>query len=102
VSDPDDRLAGTVAFVPPVPVRLTDEDLLAALEQIPVQYQEVILLSDVEELTYKEIAANLSIPIGTVMSRLHRGRTLLRQELVSAQRSSGVARAGEPPRATRG
>jgi RNA polymerase sigma-70 factor (ECF subfamily) len=102
VSDPDDRLAGTVAFVPPVPDRLTDEDLLAALERIPAQYQEVILLSDVEELTYKEIAANLSIPMGTVMSRLHRGRTLLRQELVSARPATGAAHASEPPRATRG
>ena len=44
VSDPDDRLAGTVAFVPPVPDRLTDEDVLAALDRIPSQYQEVILL----------------------------------------------------------
>jgi RNA polymerase sigma-70 factor (ECF subfamily) len=102
VSDPDDRLAGTVPFVPPIPDRLTDQDLLAALERIPVHYQEVILLSDVEELTYKEIAANLSIPIGTVMSRLHRGRTALRQELVAAQRVSGVPHASEPPRATRG
>lgn len=102
VSAPDDRLSGTVAFVPPVPDRLTDEDLLAALGRIPVPYQEVILLSDVEELTYKEIAANLSIPIGTVMSRLHRGRTLLRQELVSAPRASGAPHASEAPRATRG
>ena len=87
VSDPDERLAGTIPFVPPVPDRLTDEEVLAALEQLPLQYQEVILLSDVEEFTYKEISSTLSIPIGTVMSRLHRGRALLRQELVKVNRA---------------
>jgi RNA polymerase sigma-70 factor (ECF subfamily) len=90
VSDPDGHLAGTVPFVPPTPDRLTDEEILAALRQIPAQFQEAILLSDVEELTYKEIAAALSVPIGTVMSRLHRGRALLRQELVKS-------RGGESP-----
>jgi RNA polymerase sigma-70 factor (ECF subfamily) len=81
VDDPGDALASTVPFVPPVPEHLTDEELLGALQRIPPQYQEVIVLCDVDELPYKDIAAALSIPIGTVMSRLHRGRALLRQEL---------------------
>jgi RNA polymerase sigma-70 factor (ECF subfamily) len=81
VDDPDDRIAHTIPFVPPVPQELTDEDVLGALGRIPVQFQEVIVLCDVEELTYKEIADVLAIPLGTVMSRLHRGRTLLRSEL---------------------
>jgi RNA polymerase sigma-70 factor (ECF subfamily) len=81
VEDPDDKLAAAVPFVPPVPEHLTDEEMLAALRRIPEQYQDVILMSDVEELTYKEIASTLDIPMGTVMSRLHRGRALLRQEL---------------------
>jgi len=85
VSDSDDVLAATVPFVPPVPQQLTDDDLLAALGRVPAQYQEVILLSDVEELPYKDIAAALEIPIGTVMSRLHRGRSLLRQELTTTR-----------------
>lgn len=85
VSDADDALASTVAFAPPVPEHLTDEDLLGALRRIPVQYQEVIVLSDVEELSYKDIAKNLSVPIGTVMSRLHRGRALLRQQLTAGK-----------------
>jgi RNA polymerase sigma-70 factor (ECF subfamily) len=81
MEDANDLVAATVPFVPPVPEHLTDEDLLGALKRIPAQYQEVIVLSDVEELSYKEIAATLAVPIGTVMSRLHRGRALLRQEL---------------------
>ncbi len=91
VEDPDDRIAETVPFVPPVPQHLTDEEVLTALREIPATYQEIILLSDIEELTYKEISAVLAIPMGTVMSRLHRGRTLLRQHLASAQ-TEGNAR----------
>ena len=77
----EERVTNMVPFVPPIPEHVTDEDLLLALGQIPPQHQEVILLCDVEEMTYKEIAAALGIPIGTVMSRLHRGRDLLRTEL---------------------
>ncbi len=80
VPDTDDRLT-MVPFVPPIPQTLTDEDVLGALERLPERFQEVIVLCDVEELSYKEIAAALEIPLGTVMSRLHRGRALLRSEL---------------------
>ena len=81
VSDPDDRIAHTAAFVPPVPQDLTDELVLDSLRRLPAPFQDVILLCDVEELSYKEVAQVLSIPIGTVMSRLHRGRAQLRIEL---------------------
>jgi RNA polymerase sigma-70 factor, ECF subfamily len=81
VSDPDDRIAETVQFVPPVPQHLSDEEVVAALRRIPQQYQEVIILCDVEEMAYKEIGEALGVPVGTVMSRLHRGRALLRAEL---------------------
>ncbi len=84
VSDPDDRIAQTIPFVPPVPQQLSDETILSALGRLSPQYQEVVVLCDVEELTYKEIAEALAIPIGTVMSRLHRGRTLLRSELAAS------------------
>ena len=84
VEDPGDQIAETVPYVPPVPQHLTDEEVLAALGGIPEAYQDIILLCDVEELTYREIAAALEIPIGTVMSRLHRGRAMLRQRLASA------------------
>lgn len=87
VDDPNDQIANTIPFVAPVPEALTDEEILGALGRIPVPFQEVIVLCDVEELTYKEIADALAIPVGTVMSRLHRGRALLRSEL----RSTGAA-----------
>jgi RNA polymerase sigma-70 factor, ECF subfamily len=83
VSDPDDRLAHTVPFVPPVPQELTDEDMLEALRQLPLVFQEVIVLCDVEGFSYKEAAEALTIPLGTVMSRLHRGRAQLRAGLVT-------------------
>jgi RNA polymerase sigma-70 factor (ECF subfamily) len=94
VEDPDDRLAGTMPFVPPVPQRLTDEDILGALSRIPERFQEVIVLCDVEEMTYKEIADALEIPLGTVMSRIHRGRALLASELGASQPAQGRRRAG--------
>src|SRR5262245_42050461 len=84
VSDPDDRIAHTVPFVPPVPQTLTDETVLATLRRLPAAFQEVIILCDVEDLSYKEAAEALAIPMGTVMSRLHRGRAQPRTELAAA------------------
>jgi RNA polymerase sigma-70 factor (ECF subfamily) len=52
-----------------------------ALEELPVGYREVVVMRELEELSYKEIAAIAGIPIGTVMSRLARGRELLRRSL---------------------
>lgn len=96
-TDPGELLESTVPFVPPVPEQLTDADLLGALRRIPALYQEVVVLSDVEELSYKDIAMTLSIPIGTVMSRLHRARALLRQELTRAT-GQVVAMSADPQR----
>src|SRR3954468_10788695 len=94
VSDPDDRIAQTVAFVPPVPQELTDEVVLATLERLPTVFQEVIILCDVEDLSYKEAAEALAIPIGTVMSRLHRGRAQLRTQLPTTEPVVGRPSAG--------
>ena len=80
-SELEERVSQTVPFVTPVPDRLTDADMLAALGSLSPQHQQVILLCDIEEMTYKEAATTLEVPIGTVMSRLHRGRELLRQHL---------------------
>ena len=55
-----------------------------ALEQLPVKFREIVLLCDVEEMSYHDIASTLSIPIGTVMSRLSRARRAMR-ELLAAQ-----------------
>jgi len=62
---------------------LQDDEILAALRAIPQIYSEVVVLSNVQEFSYKEIQEALGIPIGTVMSRLSRGRQLLRGKLAS-------------------
>ena len=76
--EPNDVIDATLASVPAVPEKLTDEEILAALDKIPGDFRSVVLLVDVEEFAYKEVAEILAIPIGTVMSRLSRGRKLLR------------------------
>jgi len=57
------------------------QQVQAALDQVPVIYREVLLLCDVEEMSYQEIADTLGVPIGTVMSRLYRARKALRAAL---------------------
>jgi RNA polymerase sigma-70 factor (ECF subfamily) len=57
--------------------------VMSALAELPIPYREMVLLSDMEELSYKEIAQILAVPIGTVMSRLSRGRKMLRQALLA-------------------
>jgi RNA polymerase sigma-70 factor, ECF subfamily len=59
------------------------QTVMNALAELPIAYREMILLSDIEELSYKEIAQVLAVPIGTVMSRLSRGRKMLRQALLA-------------------
>lgn len=56
---------------------VVDADLIAALDRLPLIFREVVLLADVEECSYKEIAQICGVPMGTVMSRLSRGRRLL-------------------------
>lgn len=85
----EETIAETIAYDPPTPVKLTDEEVLAALERVPRDFQLPVVLADVEELSYREIAEALGIPIGTVMSRLHRGRKLLRMELAPYARGAG-------------
>ena len=83
VASIDDQIAEALPFVPAVPQHITDEDILVALRAIPEHYQDIVLMCDLEEMTYKEMAEALDIPIGTVMSRLHRGRALLRKQLAA-------------------
>jgi len=62
-------------------VQADQQRVQAALEQVPVVFREVLLLCDVEEMSYQEIAETLGVPIGTVMSRLYRARKALRAAL---------------------
>ena len=82
------------------PQHVTDEEVLAALKALPPGFQEVVLLADVEELSYKEIATVLEIPIGTVMSRIHRARRLLRAALAEYATAQGIGRSRRPLSAT--
>ena len=75
---------------PPVPQEIRDDDILVALEKVPLEFREVVLMADVEEFSYKEIAEALKIPLGTVMSRLSRGRKPLRKELAEVARLYGI------------
>ena len=95
VSDAEERIAETIAFEPPTPQNVTDEEVLGALERLPRAFQEVVILADVEEMSYKEIAAAMNVPMGTVMSRISRGRRLLRGELFSYARAHGFGQSGK-------
>ncbi len=63
--------------------RLTESDVKTAVESLPEAFRLAVLLADVEGFSYKEIAEILDVPIGTVMSRLHRGRRALEKALAS-------------------
>lgn len=90
IRESEEILEQAVAAAPAVPGEITDEDLLAALGQIPQEYRAVVLLTDVEEFSYKEAAGILNVPVGTVMSRLSRGRRMLREKLAEVARSYGI------------
>lgn len=80
-----------------LPTRATQEDQMevaaieAALARLPEEQRQVVLLVGLEEMTYQEAAAALEIPVGTVMSRLHRGRERLR-EMMPAAGGTGLRR----------
>lgn len=68
---------------------LVDDEVKNALDSLPVEYREAILLSDVEELSYKDISEITNVPIGTVKSRLNRGRGLLQKSLLAYAKDRG-------------
>ncbi len=72
-----------------------DPEIQAALDALPPDFRVAVVLCDLEQLSYEEIAATLGIKVGTVRSRIHRGRVLLREAL--AHRAPGI-RPVEPRR----
>jgi len=85
------QLAETLAAEEPTPTEIRDEEVAAALDAISSEHKQILLLSDVEEFTYKEIAAILRVPIGTVMSRLSRARAALREKVRGTAAAINVA-----------
>jgi RNA polymerase sigma-70 factor (ECF subfamily) len=73
--------------------QLPDSDIKNALQELPEEFRLAIYFVDVEGFSYKEVAEILNIPAGTVMSRLHRGRKLLRESLADYARDRGYVKA---------
>lgn len=74
---------------------MVDDDVKHAIDSLPLEYREVILYSDVEELSYKDIAEITNVPIGTVKSRLNRGRKLLQKSLWEYAKDKGFIKRGK-------
>lgn len=91
----DDDAPLDSAAAPPAapPGEINDAQVLAALDRLAARYREVVLLADVQEFSYREIADILRVPVGTVMSRLSRARAQLRTQLAARAREYGIAAA---------
>lgn len=90
VESADELVFDMAVFESPLPEHLTDDEIIAAMDKLPAHYREVVILADVEEFSYKEIADILNIPIGTVMSRLNRGRAQLKKTLSNVAAEYGI------------
>src|SRR5262249_17076420 len=77
------------------------DDVQAAVRRLPPEYRAAVVLSDVVGLSYQEISEALDVPVGTVRSRLHRGRALLRRAPRRPARDRRGGRARDPPRPDR-
>jgi len=64
--------------------RLSQDDVVGALSEVPHDFRDVVVLVDIGDFSYQEAAQILGIPVGTVMSRLHRGRRILKQHMAEA------------------
>ena len=72
-----------------------DAEVQEALAALPEEYRSVVVMALMDDMSYREIAAALSIPLGTVMSRLHRGRKMLQKALLEYARRKGITRGPE-------
>lgn len=75
---------------------LLEAEIQSALDELPEEFRLAVVLSDVEELSYKEISDIMGCPIGTVMSRLHRGRKMLKSRLYDHAVDFGIIDANAP------
>ena len=75
--------------------RTLSDEVVRALDALPIDFRLAVILSDLQEFSYKEIAEILDIPVGTVMSRLFRGRRLLQKALAGHARALGLGLADE-------
>ena len=90
LQEADELVFDNAAYSAPIPEHLTDKEIIAALNKLPEHYRAVVLLADVHEFDYKEVAQILDIPIGTVMSRLSRARTGLKKSLAKVAVEYGI------------
>jgi RNA polymerase sigma-70 factor (ECF subfamily) len=75
--------------LPSAALRALSDEVAEALERIPLDYQTVLILSDIEGYSYEEIAEFIRAPLGTIRSRIHRGRKMLAQRLEEFARREG-------------
>ena len=80
----------TLALMP-----IVEQEIQRALDALPAEFRAAVILCDVEEFSYEEIAQIMGCPIGTVMSRLHRGRKLLQRALYNHALALGIVKGEE-------
>ena len=93
MQEADELVFSNATYSAPIPEHLTDTEVINALNKLPEHYRSVVLLADVHEFDYKEVAEVLDIPIGTVMSRLSRARTQLKKSLAKVAVGYGIKKA---------
>ena len=86
--DIDEVPEGLLAVQPEFQKNVEGKEVLRILQSLPGHYQTVLVLADIEEFRYREIARMLKLPIGTVMSRLNRARSLFREKFLEESRES--------------
>ena len=77
---------------------LVDSDIIDAIDDLPEQFRLAVVLSDIEGFSYAEMAEIMDVPMGTVMSRLHRGRKALQKRLWELARDRGIVKGSTDPK----